>query len=149
MPVNFSLLIKKSSQLPGEVNSMLGGMQVVSFHKASQTTHSVASYKVSVPTQLLLPTLGSTPASNSALFEFASSKSCTVKIPALVLEYMKPDLLWGQALSQLTAGTSSVNMEHEGRLGSASQPVIDLTIGTACGGCSGAIEEVIELMEED
>ena len=68
-----------------------------------------------------------------------------VKILALVLEYTKPDLLWGQALLQLTAGTSSVDMEHGGRLGSASQPVIDLTIGTAC----GVVEEVIELMEED
>ena len=124
---------------------MLGGMQVVSFHKPSRTTHSVASYKVSVPTQLLVPTLGSTPAGNSALFGFTSSKSRMVKILALVLEYTMPDLLWGQALLQLTAGTSSVDMEHGGRLGSASQPVIDLTIGTAC----GVVEEVIELMEED
>jgi len=72
-----------------------------------------------------------------------------MKIPALVLEYVKPNLLQGQALSQLTTGMSSVDMEHEGRLGSASQPVIDLTIGTACDECSGVIEEVIELMEED
>ena len=72
-----------------------------------------------------------------------------VKIPALVLEYAKPNLLQGQALSRLTTGMSSIDMEHGGRLGSASQPVIDLTISMACDEHSGVVEEVIELMEED
>ena len=62
----YSLIIM--GQLPGRVDAMLEGMQILSFLKPSLSTHAVASYKAAVPAHLLaMLMLGTKSTGNSTL----------------------------------------------------------------------------------
>ena len=131
-----------SDQLPGKVSAMLKGMQVLSFLEPSSSTHAVASYKAAIPAHsLAMPMLG-TKSRGDPTIPSGSARDdlCVVKIPAIVLKYVKPGLAQEEALRYLTAGTSS-------GLPSSAQPVIDLMdMGTAGG---DVVEGGADLMEED
>jgi len=131
-------------QLPGKVENVLQDVHTVRSHKASWSTHAVASYKISMPSCLLSMSVPHTT-------HLPDSKGfCTVTILAVVLEYVRPDLVQSLLLcSHQTPPTSSAEMEceHPERgLGNASE-VINLAFEVTHEPYSG--KQVINLMGED
>ena len=131
-------------QLPGKVKNVLRDVRTVRSHKASWSTHAVASYKISMPSCLL--SMSMPPTTHLP----GSEGFCTVTIPAVVLEYVRPDLV--QSLlpcSHRTPPTSSAEMECEHLergLGDASE-VINLAFEANHEPYGG--KQVIDLTGED
>ena len=131
---------------------MLQDMRALSFHEASWSTHAVASYKISVPSCLLsisMPPTMHLPCSATTLGGDGEG-FCTMNIPAVVLEHVRPNLVGSLPLcppwTSPTSGTETECEQLERGLGNAFE-VINLPFEATHKPYSS--EEVIDLTGED
>ena len=138
-------------QLPGNVENMLENICTMTFHKASWSTHAIASYEISVPGCLLSVTVPPMhlPCSATAL-GCDSEGFCTVNVPVVVLEYARPNPTQSRLpcphWTPLTSGTETECEHLEHSLHNASE-VINLASEATHEPYSS--KEVIDLTGED